>query len=190
MAKYATKTAENTGTLDRPIVCWQCKGTGGPRQPLVLWYLPRSGHPPRQVHRLGISLHAQGVISACWSFGGLPELEELRRAPWAHMLGFRGHFSTKSHRCSTTLRCLRQARHDWRNNRLVGALGYPEDTDVQRHQAHDRIRGRHRDTVLVVGQWWYRGRGPSPGEAIYTRTIAHDLAENRSICRHFREEAA
>jgi hypothetical protein len=29
-----------------------------------------------------------------------------------------------------------------------------------------------------------------PGEAICARTIAHDLAKNRSICRHFREEAA
>ena len=28
VAKYATKAAENTGTLDRPVVCWRCKGTG------------------------------------------------------------------------------------------------------------------------------------------------------------------
>ncbi|HTT91536.1 MAG TPA: hypothetical protein VMF65_18410 [Acidimicrobiales bacterium] len=31
---------------------------------------------------------------------------------------------------------------------------------------------------------------PPPGEAICARTIAHDLAKNRSICRYFREEAA
>ena len=28
VAKYATKGAENTGTLDRPVVCWRCKGAG------------------------------------------------------------------------------------------------------------------------------------------------------------------
>ena len=48
--------------------------------------------------RLGVSLHAQGRISVCWTAGGLPELEELRARPSAHMLGFWGHFSTKSRR--------------------------------------------------------------------------------------------
>ncbi|CAM5726845.1 Replication initiation protein OS=Streptomyces antimycoticus OX=68175 GN=SSPO_052450 PE=4 SV=1 [Streptomyces antimycoticus] len=33
---------------------------------------------------------------------------------WLHMLGFRGHFSTKSRRYSTTLGALRQARADYR----------------------------------------------------------------------------
>jgi hypothetical protein len=163
------------------------------QQPRVFATCTAPGFGPvhhRVVERLGVSLHAQGMISACLRFGGLPELGGLRRRPSAHMLGFRGHFSTKSRRYFTTLRCLRQARQAWGNNRLAAALDYPEDTDVQWHQAHDRTFGRDRDTVLVVGQWWYRGRGHSPGEAIYARTIADDLAKNRSICRHFREEAA
>jgi hypothetical protein len=30
--------------------------------------------------------------------GAIPELADLKLADWAHMLGFRGHFSTKSRR--------------------------------------------------------------------------------------------
>lgn len=33
---------------------------------------------------------------------------------WAHMLGFGGHFSTRSRAYSTTLRILRHARREWR----------------------------------------------------------------------------
>ena len=89
MAKYATKAAENTGTLDRPVVCWQCKGTG---------YDPEGsglckgchGRATRHddVHHLVDNPHAQAMISACWNLGAHPELEELRLRPWAHMLGF------------------------------------------------------------------------------------------------------
>ena len=39
------------------------------------------------------------------------------------------------------------------------------------------------ETILVVGQWQYIGRDHSPGEAIYARTIAQDVAENRRIAR-------
>lgn len=28
LAKYATKARETTGTLDRPVACWHCKGNG------------------------------------------------------------------------------------------------------------------------------------------------------------------
>jgi hypothetical protein len=44
------------------------------------------------------------------------------------------------------------------------------------------------ETILVMGQWQYTGRGHSPGEAIYARTIAQDVAENRRLRRLCREE--
>ncbi len=110
VAKYATKAAENTGTLDRPVVCWRCKGTG---------YDPEGtglckgchGRATRydDVDHLVSNRHAQAMISACWNLGGHPEVEELRLRPWAHMLGFRGHYSTRSRCYSTTLTALRQA---------------------------------------------------------------------------------
>jgi hypothetical protein len=40
-------------------------------------------------------------------------LEDLRLTAWAHMLGFRGHFSTKSRAYSTTLAALRAARAEY-----------------------------------------------------------------------------
>jgi hypothetical protein len=185
VAKYATKAAENTGTLDRPVVCWWCKGAGHePNSPWPCRSCQSRGTWHDDVHQLGVSPHAQAMISACWTLGALPELEKLRLRPWAHMLGFRGHFSTKSRCYSTTLTALRQARQEWRNLRLVVGLGYSEGTRVGRRHAHNGPPEPAEDeTILVVGQWQYIGRGHSPGEGIYARTIAHDSAENRRIAR-------
>jgi hypothetical protein len=189
VAKYAIKAAENTGTLDRTIVCWNCKGTGQDLDSQRICR-PCHGRGTRcgDIHHLGVNAHAQAMISACWTLGALLELEELRLRPWAHMLGFRGHYLTKSRRYSTTLGCLRQARQDWRNNRLIAALGYPEDTAVRRHDDHDQDGTDEQETILVRGQWLYRGRGHSPGEAIYARTIADDITENRRIARFVRAQ--
>lgn len=43
------------------------------------------------------------MIGTCWWLGGLAPFKSLRLRRWAHMLGYRGHFSTKSRRYSTTL---------------------------------------------------------------------------------------
>jgi hypothetical protein len=179
-AKYATKAAEDTGTLDQPMVRWRCKGKR--RNPdchsfCSTWH----GRSTRDdVHRLDVSLHAQGIISACWTFGGRRELKELRRRPWAHVLGFRGHFSTKSRPDSTTLSCLGRPRREWRNNRLLVALGYAKQTRVRPNQDCDEDISEDDDAIFVIGQWRYCGRGHFPGEAIYARTIPEDLAENRT----------
>ena len=47
------------------------------------------------------------MIETCWQLGGLEQYEELNLRRWAHMLGFRGHFLTKSQRYSTTFRAIR-----------------------------------------------------------------------------------
>ena len=83
VAKYATKAAECTGTLDRRIT---------------------SGY---RLADLPVREHARRHIAACLRLGELPQLKELRLAAWAHMLGFRGHFSTKSRAYSITLGALR-----------------------------------------------------------------------------------
>ncbi|MFF3452560.1 replication initiator [Streptomyces sp. NPDC002667] len=77
-----------TGTLDRP-------GSNPHRRA----HRHRS-HPPRRAdgpHRRRL--------------GALPELEDLRLHQWAHVLRFRGHFSTRSRACSVPLGALRQERH-------------------------------------------------------------------------------
>jgi hypothetical protein len=105
----------------------------------------------------------------------------------AHVLGFRGHFSTKSRRYSTTLTALRQARREWRNSQLLAALGYPENGHIVR--GDESIEdGNEDETMLAFRHWQYIGRGHSPGEAIFARTIAYDLAENRRICRRINDD--
>jgi hypothetical protein len=74
VAKYATKAAENTGTLDRPVACWRCKGRG-------CGDCSGSGARHDDVHHLVDNPHAQAMISTCWTLGAQPELEQLRLRP-------------------------------------------------------------------------------------------------------------
>ncbi|GAA2647871.1 replication initiator protein RepSA [Streptomyces vastus] len=142
VAKYATKAAENTGTLDRPI---------GNREAPVL---------------LGVPDHARRLIDACFDLE--PLYPDRRLRAWAHMLGFRGHFSSKSRRYSTTLGTLRQTRADYRATQEREALGL-DDTEP--------------DTVLVLASWEYAGHGHTPGESALAATIARDLQLNRETAR-------
>jgi hypothetical protein len=125
VAKYATKAAECTGTLDRRIT------------------------PADRLTALPVTGHARRLIAECLRLGQLPELADLRLAAWAHMLGFRGHFSTKSRRYSTTLGALRAARADHQRQDAIAAGLLPDLTTVP-------------GTVLVVGQWHFAGRGHPP----------------------------
>ncbi|MFB6899333.1 replication initiator protein RepSA [Streptomyces hydrogenans] len=137
VAKYATKAAETTGSLDRRI---------GNREVLDLLDVP--DHPRR-------------LIEACLDLA--PLYPDRKLTAWAHMLGFRGHFSTKSRRYSTTLGALRQIRADYR--------AAQEHLDVAP------------DTVLVLASWQYAGHGHSPGEAALAATIARDIHLNRETAR-------
>jgi len=75
--------------------------------------------------------------------------EGLRR--WAHMLGFGGHFSTKSRAYSTTLGALRAARRPGAHRDSATAID-PADHHVQA-DTDDA------ETTLVVGQWSFAGSG-------------------------------
>jgi hypothetical protein len=145
LAKYATKAAETTGTLDRRV---------GNKEAAVL---------------LGVPDHPRRLIEACLDLHALYPDRKLR--DWAHMLGFRGHFSTKSRRYSTTLGALRQIRADYRAAQQREALGLPGPE-------HDQD-----DTVLVLADWQYAGHGHSPGESVLAASIARDLQLNRETAR-------
>jgi hypothetical protein len=87
IAKYATKATESFGSgLDRRL----------------------TGDDLDDLDRL--PAHIGELVRACWELGARPELEGLRLRAWAHMLGFGGHWSTKSRRYSTTMTVLRRAR--------------------------------------------------------------------------------
>jgi hypothetical protein len=190
VAKYATKGAETTGTIDHPVCCRDCKGAGHATNPAGAAVMCRrcDGTGLRQaIASLPVYEHARRMIATCWTLGGRPELAELRLRPWAHMLGFRGHLSTKSRRYSTTLTRLRSARRDWQDDRTRHTHGLDPATRFVRVATAglDQLAAEELDldqeTVLVLGHWTYAGRGHTPGEAAFAATVADDRAENRSI---------
>ncbi len=52
------------------------------------------------------------IVRTAWELGAVEELVGLRR--WLHMLGFRGHFTSKSRRYSPTLSAVRGQRRKYR----------------------------------------------------------------------------
>jgi hypothetical protein len=130
IAKYATKGAETaTGTLDRPLK-----------------FLA-------ELAQLDLSDHARRMIRTAWTLGARRDLEHLRLRAWAHMLGFRGHFSTKTRHYSTTLGALRTARAEW--HRLQNQPPTPEPA-----------------TTLVLSHWTFAGTGLTPGEEFLAASLA------------------
>ncbi len=83
------------------------------------------------------------------------DYQRMRR--WVHMLGFRGHFGTKSRRYSVTLGALRRARTRWQALAAEShRTGEPIDTrDLERRLLTDDEDA----TTLVVGTWAYLSSG-------------------------------
>jgi len=90
---------------------------------------------------------------------------------WAHMLGFRGHFATKSRRYSITMRALRRARR--RAQALIAesrASGRP--LDLAALEA-DLLADDEDETTLVIGEWTYAGSGwPSEAQRVLANAAA------------------
>ncbi|WP_295126940.1 replication initiator [uncultured Leifsonia sp.] len=76
---------------------------------------------------------------------------------WSGMLGFRGHFSTKSRRYSVTLGRLRRARRRFQQwNRGSARHGRPLDTaELEARLMADEDE----EATLVIGSWIYQGTG-------------------------------
>jgi hypothetical protein len=108
-------------------------------------------------------------MEACLDLHALYPDRKLR--DWAHMLGFRGHFSTKSRRYSTTLGALRQVRADYRAAQQRAALGLPDPDDTPEA------------TTLVLSHWTYAGHGYTPGESWLAANIHRDIQLNRETAR-------
>ncbi|GAA1290337.1 replication initiation protein [Planotetraspora silvatica] len=132
IAKYATKAAECVGTLDRRIV------------------------PTENLALLPVRDHARQLIGECLRLGAVRRLADLRLTHWAHMLGFGGHFSTRSRRFSTTLGDIRADRTEHARTEAISTGRLPLfDEDI----AH------------VVSDWHYAGRGFTPGDALLAASI-------------------
>ncbi|WP_406173579.1 replication initiator [Streptomyces sp. NBC_00996] len=163
IAKYATKGAETTtGTLD---------------------------HRLRLLAELAthdITDHARRMIHTAWHLATRPQHAHLRLRQWAHMLGFRGHFSTRTRHYSTTLAHLRAERTAWRTGRPDTQTPAPASAEMQASQTggspvgdraehstdlaaghrpgHRNIAGQRvdSDTTLVISHWQYAGTGLLP----------------------------
>jgi hypothetical protein len=121
-----------------------------------------------------LPLHVAGLARAAWELGGRPELDGLRLRAWAHMLGFGGHWSTKSRRYSTTFTVLRRAR-----------VAY-----VKRRRARDGVpldawgRPEEDQAVIVVASWTYVGAGyETEGERWLALSAAARAREQRRVAR-------
>ncbi|MGO4596018.1 replication initiator [Terrabacter sp. 2RAF25] len=89
---------------------------------------------------------------------------------WNRMLGFRGHFSTKSRRYSITLGRLRRARTRFQR-RLSDASRHGRTLDVR--DLDDLLADDLEETTLVVGQWSYAGSGwDTDGDAELAKAAA------------------
>jgi hypothetical protein len=149
IAKYATKATESFGTgLERRLAADDLD------------------------HLDTLPAHVAELVRACWELGGCPELDRLRLRAWAHMLGFGGHWSTKSRRYSTTMTALRRARVVFaRRRRASGgvpldAWGRPEDDQA----------------VIVVACWVYVGSGyETEGERWLALSAAARAREQRRV---------
>jgi len=110
--------------------------------------------------------HQGRLIAACLKLGAHPhdDFRALRR--WAHMLGYRGHFATKSRRYSTTMRALRAARREW-----------------QRRQ--HPIGQHHGDkTIVTLTDLEWAGRGwRTAGDALLALSAAARAREHRRVGR-------
>ncbi|GHE45256.1 hypothetical protein GCM10017673_54170 [Streptosporangium violaceochromogenes] len=167
IAKYATKGAEASGTVDHRLSCPACKGRGRLSVVASCGRCAGTGlKPGLHLDALPVTEHARRMIRTCWELGARREFQALRLRSWAHMLGFRGHFSSKSRRYSITLGDLRQVRATHRATEARERHGLPPLGD---------------ETTLVLGHWRFAGSGYSLGEAIMAEHIRQKVATARKI---------
>jgi hypothetical protein len=122
IAKYATKTLTAPGVPDTRI------------------------RHASEIVGLRCSAHYRAMITTAWDLGSRHAIGDPRFRQWAHMLGYGGHFLTKSRRYSVTFGQLRAARTSYRR--------------VERHPDGERDPwGRPLDetVVLVLSTWTYAG---------------------------------
>lgn len=88
IAKYATKSTGATDGIDQQVTF-------------------------EDIDALEATAHAKTMMRTALRLAEVPHLADLRLDRWAHMLGYRGHFLTKSRAFSTTFAALRARRAAW-----------------------------------------------------------------------------
>ncbi|HET9060005.1 MAG TPA: replication initiator [Acidimicrobiales bacterium] len=132
LAKYTTKSVGYGGAMDHRL------DAGG-------------------VRNLQAPDHLKRLVQAAWDLGRQPALAAYHFQEWAHTLGYRGHWMTKSPNWSTTLGALRQARQQYRS----GSSNEPPDR-------------------AEIKEWAYAGSGHvSAGDEWLAATIHASRQANR-----------
>jgi len=94
---------------------------------------------------------------------------------WGHMLGFRGHFASKSRRYSTTLTRIRGTRRRFQRAKARHPHRTVDVTSLERADEDE--------TTLVVGSWRFAGTGWATDEdterAVAAAAWARERAEKR-----------
>jgi hypothetical protein len=146
LAKYATKSTEVTGHVANRLT----------EETVGLFADPDGTHTER-------------LVEACWALGRPREWWRFRK--WAHMLGFGGHFLTKSRRYSITFAVLRGGRVAFRRVQTSG----PETAGTQAEP-----------TMLVVNFLEFVGSGwHTTADALLANTSAAMAREHQQAARDY-----
>ncbi|MCA1695406.1 MAG: replication initiation protein [Actinobacteria bacterium] len=141
IAKYATKSAEHFGLGHHRII-------------------------PEALPLLDVTDHVNQLVRVAWQLGEHPAYQGVRR--WVHMIGFRGHFASKSRRYSTTLGAIRGERRAYRQQQAA---------EHARELLDD-------DTTLVVSHWEFTGLGYlTTGDTTLALSAAARAREQRQAAR-------
>ncbi len=143
----------DAGAVANYIAKYATKSTSVPGLPAA-----RIRHPG-DIAALRCPAHHKRMVTSAWDLGARDATADPRLRLWSHMLGYGGHFLTKSRRYSVTFGQLRRARAEHR--RLER---YPDgERDPWGRPLDERV-------VLVLAHWTYAGTGYRP------RTPAAELA--------------
>jgi hypothetical protein len=154
IAKYATKAAEDFGLAAQRI------------------------HPLADLDGLPVSDHIRRLLLTAVQIGSAAgsSTSWWKLSQWLHMLGFRGHFATKSRRYSVTLGRLRAERRTWRRRHAPDRRPDLEDQDLEE------------TTLVVTGSWEFVGLGwLSSGDAALAASAAVRAREHRDLARDYRQ---
>lgn len=134
LAKYTVKAIDSGGHLDHRLT-------------------------RHELPALAVDDHLRRLVKTCWDLGTDPRLADCRLREWAHTLGFRGHWLTKSPNWSTSLTALRRARHDYQLE-----------------------RAGPRDGGIPMADWTYAGTGhQTAGDEWLAQSEARSRYLNRRI---------
>lgn len=142
IAKYATKSSCDSGSLNHQF---------------------KSEH---EIRASGAPEHVRKMALTAWELGHNAAYGDLNLAMWAHDLGHRGHFLTKSRQYSVTFSYLRQLRQIWQDE-------------------HSKENGEVVDVKFEDGKsWHFVGRGwPFPCDSFLVAQEALDRDEARELMK-------